>query len=303
MAADVRGRPVRPGLRGPDPPNRRRPSSARAPALFISHGSPLVVMNEAYKLALRRFGAKLREPKGLVVFSAHWETMRPVRVTGARSPQLIQDYEGFPSWVDSLTYKCKGSPALADSVVRMLSANGVSAIVDATHGLDSGTWIPLSLMFPQGRSPIVQVSLPSATPPEDLVHIGRALAPLRGEGVMVVGSGGIVHNPSRVRFDLHDPPTEPWARAFDNWVRDRLDALDEEALVDYRARAPQAHLAAPTFEHLAPLFVVLGARCPGDRCVHLFEGFHAGNLSLRSVALMGRRVNDARLPDDLTAAA
>jgi 4,5-DOPA dioxygenase extradiol len=260
-------------------------------------------MNDAYKLALRRFGSKLREPKGLVVFSAHWESMRPLRVTGARSPQLIRDYEGFPSWVDSLTYKCKGSPALAELVERTLGSEGISTIVDATHGLDSGTWIPLSLMFPHGRSPIVQVSLPAATTPADLLAIGRALSPLRAEGFMIVGSGGTVHNPSRVRFDLHNPPTEAWARAFDNWVREQLDALDEDALADYRARGPQAHLAAPTFEHLAPLFVVLGARCPGDRCVHLFEGFHAGNLSLRSFALMGRRVEDARLPDSLIVAA
>lgn len=285
------------------PPNRRDARSARAPALFVSHGSPLVVMNEAYKLALRRFGGRLREPKGLIVFSAHWESMRPLRVTGSRTPLLIQDYEGFPGWVDSLTYKCKGSPALAERVIHTLAAHGTSAIVDASHGLDTATWIPLSLMFPHGRSPIVQVSLPTATTPADLVDIGRALSSLRGEGFMLVGTGGVVHNPSRVRFDLHDPPTEPWARAFDNWVRERLDALDEEALVDYRARAPQAHLAAPTFEHLAPLFVVLGARCPGNRCVQLFEGFHAGNLSLRSFALMGRRVNDSRLPDDLTVAA
>jgi 4,5-DOPA dioxygenase extradiol len=260
-------------------------------------------MNEGYKLALRRFGVRLREPRGLVVVSAHWEAMRPLRATGARTPDLIQDYAGFPRWVDSLTWKCQGSPALAQRVVSTLTGQGIAALVDVSHGIDSGVWIPLSMMFPNGRSPVVQLSLPAASTPRDVLEIGRGLASLRGEGYMLVGSGGIVHNPSRVRFDQHDPPTEPWAVAFDNWVRERLDAMDEEALLEYRTRGPQAHLAAPTPEHLAPLFFVLGARREGDRIVHLYEGFHAGNLSLRTFALMGRRAEDSRLPDGLTVAA
>lgn len=279
---------------------RRRQASYRTPALFISHGSPLVVMDEAYKRALRRFGVQLRDPKGLVVVSAHWQSMRPLRVTSTRRPAIVQDFEGFPAWVDSLSWKCQGSPTLADEVVRTLSAANVPALLDATHGLDSGVWVPLSLMFPNGRSPVVQVSLPTATTPADLRAIGEALGTLRSQGHMLVGTGGIVHNASRVRFDLHKPPTEPWAVAFDNWVGDRLDVLDVDALLEYRSRGPQAHLAAPTSEHLDPMFVVLGAALRGDRVVHLYEGFHAGNLSLRTFALMGRRGTDARLPDELT---
>jgi 4,5-DOPA dioxygenase extradiol len=229
--------------------------------------------------------------------------MRPLRATGGRAPAIIHDFEGFPAWTDSLSWKCQGSPVLADEVVGELEACSIAALVDVSHGIDSGAWIPLSLMFPVARSPLVQLSLPFARSPSELADIGRALTALRGRGIMLVGSGGIVHNESRARFDRHDPPTEPWAVAFDNWVRDRLDALDEEALLDYRARGPHAHLAAPTSQHLDPLFVVLGARQPGDRVVHLYEGFHAGNLSLRTFALHGRRATDARLPDELTAGA
>jgi len=259
-------------------------------------------MDEPFKAALRRFGSRLRDPKGLVVVSAHWESMRPLRVTGSRSPQLIRDYEGFPNWVDSLTWRCKGSPALAQRVVSALTAQGIGTLVDVSHGIDSAAWIPLSLMFPTARSPVVQLSLPSASTPSDIQEIGRGLAVLRHEGYMVVGSGGVVHNLSRVRFDQHDPPTEPWAIAFDNWVRDRLDAMDEEGLLEYRTRGPQAHLAAPTPEHLHPLFAVMGARRQGDRAVHIYEGLHGGNLSLRTFALMGRRSNDMRLPDELAVA-
>jgi 4,5-DOPA dioxygenase extradiol len=282
---------------------RRARASYRAPALFISHGSPLVVMNEAYKRALRRFGVELRDPKGLIVLSAHWQSMRPLRVTSARRPATVQDCEGFPSWVDSLSWKGEGSPALAERVVGALSTQGLSAQLDASRGFDTGVWVPLSLMYPNGRSPVVQVSLPTACSPADLCAVGAALAPLRSEGYMLVGSGGTVHNPSRVRFDRHDPPTEAWAVAFDNWVRDRLETLDVDALRDYRAKGPQAHLAAPTSEHIDPMFVVLGAALPGDCPVPIFEGFHAGNLSLRTFALMGRRAADKRLPDDLVAAA
>jgi 4,5-DOPA dioxygenase extradiol len=282
-------------------PDRRAPGSERAPALFISHGSPLAVMDEPFKTALRRFGVQLRDPKGLVIVSAHWQAMRPLRATGSRRPQVLHDFEGFPSWLDSLTWKVQGSPELAQLVVDTLKTAGITALLDASHGIDSGAWIPLSMMFPGGRSPVVQLSLPSASTPRDILQIGRALAILRHKGCMLVGTGGIVHNPSRIRFD-YQPPTEPWAIAFDNWVRDRLDEMDEDALLDYRVRAPQAHLAAPTSEHLDPLFIVLGARLEGDRVLHLYEGFHGGNLSLRSFALLGRRADDVRLPDAMAVA-
>jgi 4,5-DOPA dioxygenase extradiol len=282
--------------------SERRARSDRAPALFLAHGSPLAVMNEPYKMALRRFGAKLRDPRGLVVVSSHWHAMRPLRATGSRSPTLLRDYEGFPAWTDSLTWRCQGAPALADEVVDLLRSAGIGGIVDLSHGIDSAVWVPLSLMFPVARSPVVQVSLPMASSPADVRDIGRALTTLRNRGVMVVGCGDIVHNESRARFDRHDPPTEPWAVAFDNWVRDQLEIMDEGVLLDYR-RGPHAHLAAPTSEFIDPLFFVLGARQIGDRAVQIYEGFHAGNLSLRTFALLGKRATDERLPDELTAGA
>lgn len=260
-------------------------------------------MDEGYRSALRRFGTRLRAPKGIVAVSAHWQVMRPLRATGSRLPGLLRDYEGFPAWVDALTWDGRGSPALADHLCRTLSAAGIPALTDAAHGLDSATWIPLSLMFPSAQSPVVQLSLPAASSPEELVRIGQVLGRMRSQGYMIAGSGGVVHNASRVRFDRRDAPTEPWAVAFDNWVAERLDALDTPSLLEYRTRGPHAHIAAPTSEHLDPLFIVLGAVQPGDRVAHLYEGFHAGNLSLRSFALIGRRATDARLPDGLTAGA
>lgn len=277
--------------------DRRRVADwMRTPVLFVSHGSPLTLMDEHFSLALRRFGMKLGEPKGIVLISAHWQSMRPLRVTGSRQPSMELDAQEFPAWLRSRKWQCPGSPVLASRVTDVLNTGGAPALIDMSHGLDEGGWVPLSMVFPQGRVPAVQVSLPAASSPDALRNIGRALAPLRREGFMIVASGGIVHNPARARFDVRDARTEAWAIAFDEWVRRRLEALDEDALLAYRAQAPQAHLAAPTSEHIDPLFVALGARLQGDIVHPLHEGFHAGILSLRTFVVAGRRKEDHQLP-------
>jgi 4,5-DOPA dioxygenase extradiol len=277
----------------------RRKVGPRTPVLFISHGSPLVLMVEDFKRSLRRFCVHLRDPRAIVVISAHWQTMRPVHVTSSARPGMIHDFAGFPSWTDTTSYNCPGDPALARALVARLAAAGIPAVEDASYGIDSGAWIPLVMMFPTAKIPVVQISLPKPCTPDEARAIGAALAPLRYDGVLFICSGGIVHNLTRVRFDLHDPPVEPWAQAFDGWVADCLDAHDYDTLMAYRAHGPQSHLAAPSSEHLDPLFVALGLLMQGDRTRTIHEGFHAGALSLRSLAFGGRRLEDWRLPDVL----
>lgn len=268
--------------------------------MFVSHGSPLALMEDDFKQALRRFGAQTRPAKHVVVVSAHWQGVRPVRVTGSARPDTVRDFEGFPSWLSSFNYRCPGDPALAQRIADILNAMGVKSTLDPTRGLDSAAWGPLSIIYPLAKVPVIQVSLPAPVAPEEMLSIGRALGPLRREGVLLLGSGGIVHNLSRMRFDVRDPSTETWAMAFDNWMRDRIEAMDIEAICQYRTKAPMAHLAAPTSEHLDPLFFALGTRLPGDVVSWLVEGFHAGNLSLRSFVLAGQRPEDQRLPAELT---
>jgi 4,5-DOPA dioxygenase extradiol len=280
--------------------DRRDRVDHRAPAVFISHGSPLALVDAAFKQALRLFGAHLRPPKSILVVSAHWQSVRPLRITSSARPDTLHEFEGFPAWLSSLSYKCPGSPALAGQMVAMLTAAGIPAIQDPRRGLDSGAWGPLSLIYPNAKVPVVQLSLPAPATPEEMLAIGGALAPLRRDGVMLLGSGGLVHNPSRARFDEREGSTESWALAFDDWVREHVEALDVAALAQYRSRGPMAHLAAPTSEHLDPLFFVLGARLDGDRVSTLVEGFHATNVSLRSFVLAGRRPADRRLPDELS---
>ena len=277
------------------------PRSRRAPALFVGFPSPLLVRDTEYTQALRRFGIQLRPPRGIVVASARWHTVRPLRVTGNERPSLLRDYDDSqPTWLNAVTYPCAGQPQLAADVVTMLQDAGTPAIVDMGQGLDYASWMPLSLLYASGKVPIVEVSLPAGGTPEDMIGVGRALAPLRSQGILLVGSGAVVCNPHRARHDNVDALPEGWARAFDDWVSDRLQALDIQALTDYRRHGPHAHVSAPTPEYLDPLFFVLGAHMQGDRVITLFEGFHAGVLSLRTCLLVGRRKDDLRLPDELT---
>jgi 4,5-DOPA dioxygenase extradiol len=280
-------------------PKRR---DMRAPALFVSFGSPLALRDEAYAQALRRFGIHLRQPRGIIVASANWRTVRPLRITSTRRPTPLHDYGDFPRWLETLKYPCPGSPLLASEAAALLNGSGIGAVLDPQQGLDHGVWMPVSLLYASARVPVVQVSLPSGGSPEDMLAVGRALAPLRRSGYLVLGTGSVVFNPHRARFDQVDAPPEPWARSFDEWLGAKLEKLDITALANYRREGPHAHLSAPTSEHIDPLFFTLGATLQGDLVRHLFEGFHAGSTSLRSCVIAGRRADDLRLPDELLGA-
>jgi len=271
----------------------------RAPALFVSFGSPLALRDQEYEQALRRFGIALRPPKGIVVVSANWKTVRPLRVTAARHPPAMHDYGDFPRWVEKVAYPCPGSPVLAADVVSLLGGAGIPALLDMQQGFDHSAWMSISMLYPAPRVPVVQLSLPAAGTPDDMLAVGAALATLRRRGILVLGVGSTVFNPDRARYDHVDATPEPWARSFDDWIRDRLDAFDTPALTGYRRGAPHAHLSMPTSDSLDPLFVVLGAALQGDLVRHLFEGFHAASLSLRCFVVAGRRKDDLRLPDGL----
>ncbi len=257
--------------------------------LFVSHGAPASLVDEEYGNALRRLSARQLMLDGIVVVSAHWETLRPVRVTTAEAPQLLRDFGNMPSPVERFSYPCRGHVGLANRVISLLDTAGIAAVPDPSQGFDHGVWVPLSIAYPSGRVPVVQVSLPLPGEPEDVLKIGRALAVLRDENVLLVGSGGVVHNLHRLRPSSFDSAPELWARGFDDWVREQLERLDVEALTEYRRLAPYAMEAVPTPEHFSPVFFVLGAREPGDRVYTVYEGFRYGNLSMRSFVLAGRR--------------
>jgi 4,5-DOPA dioxygenase extradiol len=261
----------------------------RAPVVFISHGSPSVAIeDDGFTRALSDWGARLQRPRGFVIVSAHWEARGAVRVSSHPRPPVIHDFRGFPEPLYALDYPAPGDPGLAGEVLDLLSSAGLDAIADPARGRDHGAWVPLRLLRPAADVPVVEVSLPRPRTPHRMLELGRALAPLRDGGVVVLGSGGVVHNLELLRFEEKQAPVDAWAAAFDAWVADRLAAQDADALAGYRERAPHAGRAVPTSEHFDPLLVAASARRPGDGLETLFEGFHYGNLSMRSLVLESR---------------
>jgi 4,5-DOPA dioxygenase extradiol len=248
----------------------------RAPSVFLAHGSPLSALGgDAHSAALKHFGQAHSDARAIVIVSAHWQTPAPLHATSWEHAPLVYDFGGFPDELYRITYPVPGDPALAARIP--------GAIPELKRGLDHGAWVPLRLTWPEARIPVVQVSLPAAGP-EEVFALGRALRPLRDEGIIVIGSGGIVHNLGLVHFSEKSSGIDPWAAEFDRWVAARAAAQDTPAMFAYRTSAPDAGLAVPTSEHFDPIFVTLGAAWPEERMETIYEGFHYGNLSMRSFA-------------------
>ncbi len=252
------------------------PTSPRAPVLFIAHGAPMLLDEPGWVAELGQWGAALPRPTAILMISAHWEA-RPLAI-GATTPRpLIYDFSGFPERFYRLTYPAPGAPALADRVRDLLRGAGVKFTEAPTRGLDHGTYVPLTCMYPDADIPVLQLSMPSLDPAE-LLAMGRALAPLRDEGVLIAGSGFLTHNLRAMRSGT----TPSWAAEFDAWTADVLVRRDIDALLDYRARAPGVALSHPTHEHFAPMLVAAGAAL--DEVPRFpIDGWWFGSFTRRSV--------------------
>ncbi|MFT3763784.1 MAG: class III extradiol ring-cleavage dioxygenase [Pseudoxanthomonas sp.] len=232
---------------------------AGLPSLYVSHGSPMTALNPGQAGAQwSRLAAGLPRPRAIVVASAHWLGRRPL-VGGAARPQTIHDFGGFPAELYALQYPAPGAPELARDVHARLQRAGLEPHLDEARGLDHGVWVPLRFLYPQADIPVVPLSIQPGLGPRHPFELGRALAPLRGDGVLLVGSGSITHNLHDWRGGFGDGHEAPYVRPFVRWVEDRLRADDAPALLDYRRRAPFAERAHPTDEHLLPLFFAMGA--------------------------------------------
>jgi len=230
----------------------------RLPSLFISHGSPMTALQPGpVGDRLGALGAGLPRPRAIVVASAHWLARQPL-VGGHPLPPTVHDFGGFPQALFDLHYPAPGDPALAEEVAGRIAAAGLPVAVDPQRGLDHGVWVPLRLLQPLADVPVVPVSVQPMLGPQHQFALGRALAPLRGQGVLLIGSGSITHNLHDVgRYD--EGKEAPYVRPFITWVEQRLMADDIEALFDYRRQAPHAARAHPTDEHLLPLYFAMGA--------------------------------------------
>jgi 4,5-DOPA dioxygenase extradiol len=263
--------------------NETRSKSLRAPALFISHGAPPLALDPGSFGAALSSWAALHTPRAVAIVSAHW-VARDLRVGGAASPELIFDFSGFPPELYDLTYPAAGAPEIAAAIADLLRDRELAVVIDRERGWDHGVWVPMRIAWPAANVPIVEISLPSSFSPHELIALGAALGELRDSGVMLVGSGGLVHNFAAMNFADRNAPADPWARELEDWVIERLRERDTESVASYRSIAPGALRAAPTPEHFDPLIVVAGAARADDRFVEIHRGFEYANLSLSVVA-------------------
>jgi 4,5-DOPA dioxygenase extradiol len=261
---------------------RRNIVSDRMPTLFLSHGSPMhAVEPGAAGRAWAELGRALPRPRAVLMVSAHWETAAPM-LSGSARPETIHDFGGFPPELYRLTYPAPGAPELATRSVALLEAAGIAAGVDGSRALDHGAWVPLRWMYPDADVPVVQLSVQPRLGTAHHLRLGRALAPLTAEGVLIVGSGHTTHNLRDWMAHARRPEPLPYVKAFSNWLADTLAAHDTEALVAYRERAPDAQRAHPTDEHFLPLFVAYGAAGGAPRPERVVDGYLNGALSMDS---------------------
>ncbi|MCC6407350.1 MAG: dioxygenase [Planctomycetes bacterium] len=247
------------------------------PTIFLAHGAPPLLDIQSWVDELANWARALPKPKAILMVSAHWEA-RPVTLGATRTVPLVYDFSGFPEKYYRQKYEAPGAPELAERVAALLGAPHVAR---SERGLDHGAYVPLVAMYPAADVPVLQVSLPTLDT-KPLLALGRALAPLRDEGVLIVGSGFLTHNLRRV--DWGDSPTTPaWASEFDAWAADALARRDVDALLDFESKAPSAKLALPTTEHYVPLLVALGAAADEAKVVCPITGFWMGSLARRSV--------------------
>jgi len=247
------------------------------PSLFISHGSPMLALEPGDSgPALARLAADMPRPRAIVIVSAHWESAE-LLVNGNPLPETWHDFGGFPPALFAVQYPAKGMPEMAQHVVDLLAASGLPARIDQNRPMDHGVWVPLSLMYPQADIPVVQVSLPSRMGPALQTRVGKALASLREEQVLVIGSGSITHNLRELDWHAGPESVEPWAKAFRDWMIEKLVADDDDSLHDYRRLAPNAVRNHPSDEHLLPLYFARGA---GGKFSVAHQGFTMGALGM-----------------------
>lgn len=247
---------------------------ATLPTVFVSHGSPMHALQPgAVRSVWEKLGRDLPRPKAILIASAHWETGVP-ELTAAEQPETIHDFYGFPKPLYELQYPAKGDPGLASRAAGLLKRFNVKT--DPVRGLDHGAWSPLLYMYPKADIPVVQISVQPQLGTRHHLEVGRALAQLSDDGILVFGSGHMTHNLRERR----DGSALPYVSEFQEWVRDKILAKDLNSLIEYRSLTPYGARAHPTDEHFQPLFVALGAARAGYKATRLYDGIEMGVLAM-----------------------
>lgn len=251
------------------------------PAIFFGHGNPMNALSDnSYTAAWRQIGADTPRPKAILSISAHW-FVPGTALTISTSPRTIHDFGGFPRELYQVQYPAPGDPELARRVQKLLQPLPVA--LDNSWGLDHGTWSVLCHAFPRADIPVVQLSINEEKPASFHFEVGQRLAPLREEGVLIVGSGNLVHNLHTYAWGRHIPDPYDWAVRFEQRARELMLAGEDRPLIAYESLGPEALLSVPTPDHYLPLLYILGSRQQNEAITFPVEGVDGGSISMLSV--------------------
>ncbi|TFE25582.1 DODA-type extradiol aromatic ring-opening family dioxygenase [Cohnella luojiensis] len=249
------------------------------PSYFVAHGAPSLVLEQhAYTDFLKKFTAAAPKPKAIVIFSAHWES-RTQAVSTADTYSTIYDFSGFQDELYQMTYPAQGDSSISEAIAQLLVKNGIPSVMDSERGLDHGAWAVLKLMYPAADIPVIALSVNRFLTNEQQYQIGKTLSSLREQDILIIGSGGVVHNLRMLNWRGGNTPEE-WAVEFDGWIQEKLENWDLEALFNYEQLAPYAKEAVPTSEHFIPLLLVMGTGDGNRQAKLLHRSYQLGSLSL-----------------------
>lgn len=259
-------------------------NSTRMPVLFIGHGSPMnALADNTYTRMLKNLGQRLPIPKAILVISAHRMT-EGTAITHMNQPKTIHDFYGFPKALFDVQYPSPGSPRIAEDVKRLVTSTSEVILDDSAWGLDHGTWAVLKHMYPEAQIPVMQLSLNHRATPDDHFRIGQELKALREQGVLILGSGNLVHNLRTIAWGENAPAHE-WALEFDAWTKSALERRDFKSLLNQATATQAGKLSIPTPEHYLPMHYILGASDAKDELRFEFEEMQNASISMRSFSL------------------
>jgi 4,5-DOPA dioxygenase extradiol len=246
------------------------------PGLFISHGSPMLAINpEQVGPALQRLSLNLPKPRAIIIMSAHWES-QALEVSTATRPDTWHDFRGFPNELYEIRYPAAGAPELAERILALFNQADIHAHANSSRPRDHGVWMPLLHMYPEADIPVVEISLPMQMTSQEIYHIGQVLSVLRQEQILLIGSGSITHNLRELAWDGRPANVPEWASTFRNYVVNKLQHNDAEAILDWQ-NIPYVTRNHPTIEHFAPLFFAMGT---GSRFSIVHSSFTMGALGM-----------------------
>lgn len=256
----------------------------KMPVLFLGHGSPTnIILENPFTQSLVKLGKNIPTPKAILVISAHWQT-RGTFITAGKTPEIIYDFYGFPQELYDVTYPCPGAVEQIKECHEIFKNAGIA--YDDERGIDHAAWALLKHMYPKGDIPVMELSLDYRKTPQEHYELGRKLAPLREQGILMIGSGNIVHNLRVIDWNIEAKPYD-WAMDIDNKVKKYIIEQNHEALISYEKLGQGAVLAIPTNEHYLPMLYSLGLQDGNEEIVFTYEGFQNASISMRGFLIGG----------------